>query len=381
MTDSTQMVVLDQNSILKTIPVREPPTQSDCFFFQGIEQSFTGSDHPDAMRGSDFIQTTGPGCPPRQPLQNVQAGTFHFQQIALEAFQPGDDVPFFYPVAIFHFGQTGDSVTFIKCQNFGQPCENTFFLGKQNPLRVEIRAEPAQPLGEDEAKAAVSQLAARLGVPREPASAQRTEIANGIVHLEVLRGKKVLARVGMGLHSRELRYIERPLAAEHRARLPRALEKLVLFGGAGTTKDGVSIRLTHQGHAHKVGGGVDAVLEVRLSKGGKSRTLQLVEERVYAEARAFGRVFALKMDDKGRIVALVYPDQGSIDQDMALRLVERFADELGLAPNRHSVSNGRTGAYDFDFCRDLRLLGSGVVGAYTGRVVWFSLVDGPIADR
>ncbi|MBW2278043.1 MAG: hypothetical protein JRF63_11150 [Deltaproteobacteria bacterium] len=242
--------------------------------------------------------------------------------------------------------------------------------------------EPAvtlEPLGEQEAIALLREKLKQAGVLIDD-TREKTRLDGRVLEMRIARGKKVFARAGLDLDTHELTILERPYAAKFRARLPKPLEKLRVGRGAHRTSDGISVRIASEGHAHRVGGGAAAIFEFIISKGGKKQHVSLMSEIVYAEARAFDRVFVFKEDPEGRIFARVYSDRGSIGMDRAGEITDRLVTKLGLVPDQSSLGNGPTGAYEFTYHAGKRVLCSGLVGAYTGQVVQFELVDSIIRD-
>lgn len=105
-------------------------------------------------------------------------------------------------------------------------------------IRVELCGEAVEPLGEQEARNELKRLVRKVGVLHTIEMQEAVSMAHGVIESEISKGRRILARVEMGLFTRELRYVERPAAASFKPRLPKPLERFRVGRGGKTTADG-----------------------------------------------------------------------------------------------------------------------------------------------
>jgi hypothetical protein len=245
-----------------------------------------------------------------------------------------------------------------------------------NTVRARIHRERPTPLEEDAAAEVIRKRLAEWGVSFAGASTGHSS-RYGVLRYSVTRGKETIAEASFGLFTGEMLSFERPLAAAYRARPRRPVEKLRLrSGGKVTTKDGIVIRWERRSHKHKVGGGAVGIWSFRVSKDGKSRSIGVTSESLYAELLAFERVFTLSSIDYDTVEVGVHTKRRRMSDHRALRKAQDLGKRIGMDSDG-SVLSEEAGAHEFILRKGQRDLVWGKIGAYTHAIVAYILRDRP----
>ena len=242
-------------------------------------------------------------------------------------------------------------------------------------LRVTVHAEAPEPLGEEDAKEELRSRFERWGV--RPAGMSGSSVSHGVLSYSVAQGDAVYADASIGLYTRQILSFDRPAARAWRPRFPKPLEKLRLAGGAKkTTSDGIEVRRLAQHHKHRAGPnkGATAIRDFRVGKDGTTRSFSWRGDELYAELKVFDRVLVFTEPDYDRYLVRVYPKSGRIGEERALDRAKKLAERLGIDSDGSALSED-AGAYTFDLRKGSRIVCRGVIGAYTGRVARFVVVD------
>lgn len=243
-------------------------------------------------------------------------------------------------------------------------------------LRVTVHETAPEPLSEEAARQELKSRFDAWGVASANASGSST--SNGVLSYSVTQGDAVYASASIGLYTREIVSFDRPAARAWRPRFPKPLEKLRLAGGAKkTTSDGIEVRRLAQRHKHYASPkkGATAIRDFRVSKDGTTKSFSWRgDDDLYAELKVFDRVLVFTEPDYDRYLVRVYPKSGRIGEERALSKARKLAEKLGIDSDGSALSEG-SGAYEFDLRKGSRIVCRGVIGAYTGRIARFAVVD------